>query len=90
MTEENETSTRELPTGSSGPVVVGSSGNCTSQGWVVFKWEDDHFEPESLHCKPGFDTPPAPVPSTSDRLQLATYTELRAIVCCVSGGSSSS
>ena len=82
--------TFEKGTGS-GSGIYGSSGNCPAEGWAVFKWNKDHFELEDgSNCKPGFSPPAPPVPTPSERDQIDSYNEFRAIVCCVSGGSSSS
>jgi hypothetical protein len=87
MTEENADQREVIP----GVGQAGSSGNCANEGWAVFKWNGSQFVLEDgSHCASGYAPPPPPTPSSSERSQISTFNEFRAVVCCVSGGSSSS
>ncbi len=69
----------------------GDSGNCGSEGWAVFKWAGDHFVLEDgSNCAAGSTPPSPPMPTSSERSQIDTFNEFRAVVCCASGGASGS
>ena len=67
----------------------GSSGSCGANGWSVWRWESDHYEPEEQNCGAGAVAVPPPAPNPEQAAQMNTYKEFRVIVCCGSSGSGS-
>ena len=68
----------------------GSSGDCPTQGHVVFRWNGSRFVMEENNCNAGYVPSAPPVPSSSQIGSIEVFDEFRAIICCESGPGSSS